>query len=259
LHNYHVAHKQFPIGQVVRIDEHRWQRWSWYYGLLPYVEQQALADVYQRHIKGPQSGGFSYTNCPQKEVAVGTFLCPSQSGQVKSTNGSDTTNQQGFHGNYVLNGGNTYFNPGSVAGSTSLNGLFMADYTTNIDQIRDGTSHTLLASEILLVPDGPVGSGQEDVRGRYHNVRHAGALFSTLYGPNTSQPDRFNYCLNTLKEAPCTGTGTDVVVSARSFHTGGVNASLADGSVRFVADDIDPVIYNALGTRAGGETISGNW
>jgi len=130
---------------------------------------------------------------------------------------------------------------------------------TRLDDIRDGTTNTLLASEIILVKDGPIGSGEQDIRGRYHNVRHAGALFSTKYPPNTSQPDRHNYCSNKLPEAPCTPTGTNVIVSARSYHSGGVMCALADGSVRFLSETVDSDTYHALGTRAGGEVIPGNF
>lgn len=230
--------------------------------MLAYVEQRALHDIYQRHFDSPNAQGaypgyYSYAQCPQKEMPVTTFMCPTQPGNVKNSNGAVTTNQQGFHGNYVLNAGTTSFNPSEVATSEALNGLFMSNTAKRIAHIRDGTSNTLLASELILVPDGPVGStGQQDVRGRYHNVKHAGALFSTLYPPNTSHPDRFNHCFSSQREAPCTYTGTDVVVSARSYHVSGVNISRADGSVHFVSNHVDDVLYRAMGSRAGGELTS---
>jgi len=46
-------------------------------------------------------------------------------------------------------------------------------------------------------------------------------------------------------------------LSARSSFSGGVNAALADGSVRFYRDSININTWRALATRAGGE-ISGN-
>jgi prepilin-type N-terminal cleavage/methylation domain-containing protein len=260
LHNYHSALLCFPAGQYVEIDSgspDNWVRYSWFPGILPYVEQQALADVYQAHYsRNPRSGGLSYTDLPSKEVPVPGFMCPSDPANPKVTNGSSSTNAQGFHGNYMLNGGNDFFNPGGAANSAKLNGVFFVASNTNFGDIRDGTTNTLFSSEILLVKDGAVGSGSEDIRGRYHNVRHAGALFSTKYAPNTTQPDRHNYCINTVKQAPCTASGTDVIVSPRSNHQGGVVASLADGSVRFLSDNIDNLIFRAIGSRAGGETIT---
>jgi len=41
-----------------------------------------------------------------------------------------------------------------------------------------------------------------------------------------------------------------------SNHPGGVNVALADGSVRFMKDSINPQTWWALGSRAGGEVIS---
>ena len=47
-------------------------------------------------------------------------------------------------------------------------------------------------------------------------------------------------------------------IAASSYHTGGANAGLADGSVRFFRDSIAPATWRALGTRAGGEVINDN-
>ena len=41
-----------------------------------------------------------------------------------------------------------------------------------------------------------------------------------------------------------------------SFHTSGSNAAMADGSVRFVTEDSDPVIFAAAVTRAGREAAA---
>jgi prepilin-type processing-associated H-X9-DG protein len=43
--------------------------------------------------------------------------------------------------------------------------------------------------------------------------------------------------------------------AARSRHTGGVNAALCDGSVRFFSNSISPAVWSALGTVTGGETV----
>lgn len=48
------------------------------------------------------------------------------------------------------------------------------------------------------------------------------------------------------------------IISARSRHTGGVHVCLADGSVRFASDSIDLGVWQAVGTRAGGEVV-GEW
>jgi len=47
-------------------------------------------------------------------------------------------------------------------------------------------------------------------------------------------------------------------VAASSYHAGGVNVCMCDGSVRFVSDNINFATWQAMGTRAGGEVISAN-
>ena len=44
-----------------------------------------------------------------------------------------------------------------------------------------------------------------------------------------------------------------IVVPASSYHTRGANVCMCDGSVRFVSDDVDPVVWWATGSRNGGE------
>jgi prepilin-type processing-associated H-X9-DG protein len=44
--------------------------------------------------------------------------------------------------------------------------------------------------------------------------------------------------------------------TSRSRHSGGVNALLADGSVKFVKNSINRTIWWAVGTRGGGEVVS---
>ncbi|MFM8379150.1 MAG: H-X9-DG-CTERM domain-containing protein, partial [Planctomycetia bacterium] len=97
-----------------------------------------------------------------------------------------------------------------------------------------------------------------DLRGRYHNNLHGGCSFTTLYPPNTTVSDQLPFCSNALSRAPCVGgSGANHRISARSYHPGGVNATLADGSVRFVIDQVSPAIWLAAGSRNGGESTNG--
>jgi prepilin-type N-terminal cleavage/methylation domain-containing protein/prepilin-type processing-associated H-X9-DG protein len=46
-------------------------------------------------------------------------------------------------------------------------------------------------------------------------------------------------------------------IAASSYHSGGVNVGMADGSVRFVSDGVNyPLVWRAMGSRAGGEVFS---
>jgi prepilin-type N-terminal cleavage/methylation domain-containing protein/prepilin-type processing-associated H-X9-DG protein len=67
--------------------------------------------------------------------------------------------------------------------------------------------------------------------------------FNTLMGPNK----------------PCYRPGSEwweLVTPSSSYHPGGINACLCDGSVRFVPDNIDADVWTAAGTISGGETAS---
>lgn len=247
---YSVQNKRLPIGYASKMeDQSAYYRDGWFYDVLPFTEETTLGQVYKDHLRKPKSGGFSYTNMPQKEAILPLFLCPSQPDLAKINNASSLTNQQGFHGNYAVNGGNNFFNGASGVDSTKLNGAFRCVDPVPIATIRDGTSHTLLISELIVVPDV---SG-EDVRGRLHNGCHTGNFFGTLYSPNSLTPDRANYLLDTPPLAPAVKSTSNVMISARSYHKGGVNAGMVDGSIHFVPDEIDAAVYAAIGSRAGGE------
>jgi len=133
-----------------------------------------------------------------------------------------------------------------------LNGLFFAISTIRIADIRDGTWNTAMVSELILNHD----TDSHDIRGRYHNPAHGGVLFSTRLPPNNMVPDQLNWCANNPRpEAPCIWTGTQMFVSVRSFHSGGVNMCCADGSVSFVSDGVDTIVFKALGSRNGQEVV----
>lgn len=264
--SYESNFKTYCCGSYGYIDNEgqpdAWMRRSWYYHILPYIEQTSLYDVYDSHYRHPENrGSFDYTYLPAKTTIVQTLMCPDDPNNPKVHNGSSAQNQQGFHGNYVGNGGNTYFNVDATGAwkqeaCMDLNGIFPPLRGIKPAHVIDGASNTLMFSEIRLVPDGAQGTGKEDIRGRLINCRHTGALFSTLYAPNTTEPDRHHYCISTIY-APCTNTNQKNLVSARSYHSGdGVTASNCDGSVTFIPSTVDLEVYHAMGSRDGGETIS---
>jgi prepilin-type processing-associated H-X9-DG protein len=50
-------------------------------------------------------------------------------------------------------------------------------------------------------------------------------------------------------------TDGNLWASARSQHTGGVQAAMIDGSVRFISDNINLLVWQSVCTRAGKETV----
>jgi len=74
------------------------------------------------------------------------------------------------------------------------------------------------------------------------------AIFNTIHTPNSNNAD----CM----EGGCGEFDCSGIYTASSQHPGGVNALLGDGSVQYYSDSIDRNVWWALGSRAGGETIS---
>ncbi len=278
LHNFVSAHGSFPHGTYNLIDDYNNgtpppyngynERRCWMHDILPFLEEPALYESIDRYVRlQPNSTANSGPNCmsaPQRWQTVPALMCPSDPANPKVITcsnggpgpGGTLMGSQGFSGNVVALAGNDYFNPTGAASSKSLNGVFFAISTVRTRDITDGTSKTLLTSEIVLVTDT---ANQDDIRGRYHNSRHGTTLFSTRLPPNSSNPDQMWFCISGQPMAPVVFQDPGVpgvFLLARSYHPGGVNAGMADGSVRFVPDEIDPLLYKALGTRNGAETTT---
>ncbi len=74
-----------------------------------------------------------------------------------------------------------------------------------------------------------------------------GAIFSSFFAsvsPNSVVPD-----------CGMTTGGGDGIFAARSYHPAGVNAAMADGSVRSFRSNVSQAVWRALGTRNGGEVV----
>jgi prepilin-type N-terminal cleavage/methylation domain-containing protein/prepilin-type processing-associated H-X9-DG protein len=258
LHNYHSTYGSFPLGNSDPIgndpgNEGDRRNWAVTY-VLPFIEQQACHDDIEAYLA---KGAPYIVYYPNNKTILPVFMCPSDPTNPKTlTGGPGSTNQQGFHGNYAACAGSTSFNsPSGADGGTKLNGIFYVFSKTRLTDIADGTSNTVMLSELILSADMTT----HDTRGRLFNPAKQGSvLFSTLYEPNTSVADRLEWC-QTIPQAPCRSTSAEVNLSARSYHSGGVNTAFADGSNRLIANTINLQTWNALGTRAGGEAVGGDF
>ena len=65
----------------------------------------------------------------------------------------------------------------------------------------------------------------------------------------------YHHYHNPNSNVPDMGTCGNGIFAARSYHTGGIQTVMCDGSVRFVSENIDLYLWRAIGTRAGGEVI----
>ena len=199
-------------------------------------------------------------------LQVNNFLCPSDGG--------------GGDGGWT--GGTNYrANLGTQLQYVSMDGPFMMAFNQlSSAAMTDGSSNTVMFSEklrgrrtgarlnartdIVLVPyygsstsptqylddcttNSSVASGYLTYTGLTWFVSDmAQTNYNHGLGPNSIVPD-------------CAIPGVAVTVGfvdARSNHPGGVQATMADGSVRFVTESIRRSIWKALGTRNGNEITS---
>jgi prepilin-type processing-associated H-X9-DG protein len=262
LMNYHFTHGFFPHGTYNRIDETGYtqppyngmqDRRCWMQDILPFLEQENLFREFDTYMSSHPSALWF----PLNTTIVPTLMCPDDptNPKLKTWNpGGGPDNSQGFSGNYVLCAGDDYFNPEPIGipASTNLDGMFYALSKVRLSEVTDGTSNTAMSSELILSPDVI----DNDIRGRYYNPAHCGTLFSTRLPPNTMVPDELDWCSKQpVPQAPCEWRSTNIFVLARSYHPGGVNLGLVDGSVRFIANSVNPVTYKALGSRNGNEVL----
>lgn len=229
-------------------------------------------------------------------VAIPVLQCrsdPSSPAFVTSRLGSTTAlNIPGegfkhFQGNYVVCAGTmtggypliqTVNRVSQWALENPSDGMFYYVSRTRFADVTDGTSNTIMASECII--RGKSGDTFGDAGDYWGGGNHAGYGFSTFNPPNTPVPDVVYQCklptfqgLRTPSNwpgAPCvsvarysSNTAADaattphIINHARSYHPGGVQILLADGSVSFISNQIDRLIFQRLGTRAGGEAVSG--
>ena len=263
MHNYHDTYRSLPIGAWGCC----WGTWK--VAVLPYIEQQALADLYPEGPKGDDSVRNRYGDPPAQPVTtakgIQAFHCPSDMpnnpiGQIQSHN-------------YAINFGNTNYNqanlrigsPGDLsyvdfAGApfTRLNCAAAPEFcmhrnvevSRKFSYILDGLSNTLMVGEVII------GQGT-DLRG--FSWWSDACQFTTYLGPNSPEPDRIysaSYCNNNKPNPPCiVSDQLGTMFASRSRHPGGAQSAMCDGSARFFSETIDLRIWRALGSAQGGETI----
>ncbi len=279
MHNHHDTKKVLPGG----VGKFGCCWGTWLVPVLPYIEQDTMEKLYQNW-GGNDATGIRYAgtanrnNVTTKRLSM--YSCPSD--PTENAPASKITTH-----NYVVNFGNTTFfqadivaagvtirfggapfncYPGSKSDDGPVNASQAATWTrvygqpVRLVQITDGTSNTLMVSEVKQ------GIGL-DARGF---AWWGGATgFVTLYRPNSlTDPDVMTgaWCNKAdPRNPPCQTNGAAPPSpfsrrqGARSYHMGGVNAAMCDGSVQFISNAISLPIWQALGTSQGGEPISSNF
>ena len=248
IHNYHDQNGRIPFS-VSYANEGGPAPYSgrgWSMEVLPFVEQDALYKVFEptrNVVYTDGTNGFNAaTFLTQRTLQLSLYRCPSD-GVTKETYTDQaqvnvacaSTSYKGVLGDHNM--GNTSAGTGSPDQHNTIapNGLFFRNsyrVKVAITSITDGTSNTYAVGED--VPEQ-----------NWHSAR----FFSN--GDYASCHIKLNTFYNPLIRSDWPRT-----MSFRSYHSGGANFCMADGSVRFVNQNIDGVQYRATCTRNMGEVVT---
>lgn len=265
-HNYENSNKQFPPGygyfkQAYSAGLSNDPHWSWCVRLLPYFDGSTIYD----QIDWSANPGFDPPSAwAVDRFRVPTWECPTDPYVSELWNGPVCEGVQKYHARISYAGN---FGRGQLEANdgTRVKGVFHYNHGARIKKITDGSSKTLLFSELI--------NGQGCTIRGIHSFNE-GPVFMQDYTPNDRTPDLERWCdpkdahTNPLAVAPCLydsgvrGTVTKlnmVLQTSRSFHAGGVSAAMCDGSVHFISDVISHGVWQALGTPTGNEMVLENY
>jgi len=278
LHTHHDANQMFPAGTVnlsptsgsiAAGDDPNGRNGSgtvgiggpWICYILPHIEQPGLYANFEKiRTERPEVvdwfGNGTYAATPIGDKHLDAMDCPSHPfTDEKLSNG---TNMEDLaRGNYAACYGKQGY--GTVYSGPATGGVFGNNSKVRVTDISDGSSNTLCLSELKYRQPSSTGPSTADSRGVWGYGTMGGNTFTTKTGPNSATPDGVWGCRDFPTEGmPCVQVGTpytEMYAAPRSYHTGGVNVSFADGSVRFIRDGVDLITWAGLGTRGGGEVL----
>ncbi len=256
--------------------------WSAMARVLPYIEQENLF----RAIDFTQSYNVQ-VGVSSKRVA--TYVCPSEVND-KGFGTDPTYGNKHWIITYATNEGTWAVLTQKATAMRGGDGAFAPNRGFRPGDFTDGMSNTIGITEVKAFtprvsgsnttatynpqpapPAGPAGADTgfglgaaafdparnthvEWVDGKVHETG-----FTTTFAPNTVVPlvsGGTTYDVDFVSATESNLGDTYAAVTARSYHSGGVNAVFMDGSVRFVRNSTAVATWRALGTRAGGEVVS---
>jgi prepilin-type processing-associated H-X9-DG protein len=273
---YHDAFEMFPPGSTVGLEpgpgggRSRWHGWSVHARLLPWMDE---------------SVGYTALNLSQSVDAPGNrtgthrvislFLCPSDRNAGAPIGPGIVASAPGWTGptartNYAWNMGDWYVWGGFTPPlhRTPARGLFGPNGSVRREHITDGTVHTLMAGSVTGTDDvqvGPVGNLGSPIAPDVETLKQgllATAALKRFGDPHTRWADG-SVPQTGFTTALLIGGGPQFIsrderspnpgalfaaISASSDHPGGVNVMLADGSVTYLSESMQPTIWRLLGS-----------
>lgn len=280
MHNYESAKQVYPPS--TRIDGGAAnQPWSAQSFLLPYFEGGSIYDRIDFKIGYHNNGNKSLF--PPNGIAalrIDMLMCPSEvNNRPRLDTGTGLPNHYPL--NYAMNVGQyLVYNPLTKADG---GGMFFPNAKVRPAYVVDGLSQTLAFSEVkaftprfhdatlpVVAPTNPGDVAGQVSGGAWSTENghtewvcgraiHTG--FTTTFTPNTAVLRTeggvtYDFDVSSSREGRNMTDATYAIVTARSFHSGLANFLLMDGSVRSIDNEVDPIVYRALGSRAGREVIA---
>ena len=287
LHNYHDTHGRFPPAAVCNAapgsycggnatddpnENARHANWNttWVVSLLPFIDQSALYNDWDS--SAGRSSGINDHITERKLVAL---KCPSDPGSDNLLNNANGAFGRYWRGNYAASVGAGSGTHNSHWLDEDRRGVFHVamQYGAKFRDIIDGTSNTIALGELMVRPDA--GSGDDSwgawgmATGATVSAQTNGSVPDGVLRPNQDArflPDRTAHC----RYDGSTGSTKDPLWNCgdssnqdnwqahRSMHEGGSHVCLADGSVRFVSENVDAALWVHLHTIMGREVV-GEW
>jgi prepilin-type N-terminal cleavage/methylation domain-containing protein/prepilin-type processing-associated H-X9-DG protein len=244
LHNYQTSRGFFPPGGITtaqpRLGIPSGVLHGWAVFILPQLEQENLYNLYSFAVNWDNS-----TNAQVVGQQLAVMQCPSvPTGGNRTYTSNGTTVAAGDYApdNAIDTGP---ISLGLVQSVSNRNGVMQVDFLCRVLDIRDGTSNTLVIAECAGRPgqfrtgNKLVGNSQTDGGWADREAEYITHGFTTD-GASNPGPCAIN----------CTNNN-----EIFSFHPGGANVVMADGSVRFLSQELSIQIISNLITRAGGEVV----
>lgn len=249
LHNYESAFKRFPCGFTDNFNivvPGRDGGWSWAAGLLPYIEQSPLYESLDTRFSpygtvGTVSDPAGRNNLATATV-IATFRCPSDIGPstaaINSGNPGGTptialTSYCGVLGPHDGELCDVSTNP--VTTGARNTGLLVVNANRKFADITDGTSNCFAVGEVSyrVLDASNRGSIRQFVLG---SVLTSGTVNCSNRSPTTNGAHL--HLRSTRKKLNGPVIGGDKHLAFHSFHTGGANFAMCDGSVQFISENI---------------------